>query len=315
MILVAELRYEGQCVGRGDTQTLVGIVGGQVGVGAVPTTGAQFQRTEHVVVAVKDVEHNLSLVGESRFLIVNAQQLIVQFEFRLDIVAGFLIFGEVSQSYGVVVFELVLAEHGTDRRQHIIIGTQGVTVLILFVDSQVRHTTISHGEQVGVVLLVVCIGQRHIGGNLDAVGNEIVQCYTGGETVELLFDDRTCLMVVSGGNTEVSLLTTTTQGYIMVLSPTGLFHGIHPVGIIVVHLVFRELTTRLIVDFVDIVAGTGLKMRVEVLFLQHHGVLVTIEQFHALGLIGACQTVAIGNAGLASYTTLGLDLNDTIGTL
>ena len=59
--------------------------------------------------------------------------------------------------------------------------------------------------------MVVGISQRHIGRNLDTVRHEIVQSHTCGETVQLLLDDRTSLVVVTGSNTEVSLLTTTAQ--------------------------------------------------------------------------------------------------------
>ena len=56
-------------------------------------------------------------------------------------------------------------------------------------------------------------------------------------------------------------------------------------------------------------------MGVEVLLLQHHGVLVTIEQLHAFRLVGSRKTQAVGHLRLASGTALGLDFDNTIGTL
>ena len=56
-------------------------------------------------------------------------------------------------------------------------------------------------------------------------------------------------------------------------------------------------------------------MWIEVLFLQHHRVFVTIEEFHTLRLIGTSQTETIGDTRLASHTTFGLDLDDTISAL
>ena len=56
-------------------------------------------------------------------------------------------------------------------------------------------------------------------------------------------------------------------------------------------------------------------MGIEVLLLQHHGVLVTVEQLHAFRLVGSRKTQAVGNLRLASGTALGLDFDDTIRTL
>ena len=122
-------------------------------------------------------------------------------------------------------------------------------------------------------------------------------------------------MVVTCSNTEVSLLTTTAQSNIVVLAPTRLFHGIYPVSIVVIHLILREFTTRLVVDFVDIGTGTSLQVRIEIFLFQHHGVLVTIEEVHAFRLVGAGQTEAIGHSGLTTDTAFGLDLDNTISTL
>ena len=64
--------------------------------------------------------------------------------------------------------------------------------------------------QEGVVVpLVVGICERDVRYDLDTVGHEVVESHTCAETVELLLDDRTCLMVVASTDTEVCLLTTT----------------------------------------------------------------------------------------------------------
>ena len=101
----------------------------------------------------------------------------------------------------------------------------------------------------------------------------------------------------------------------MVLAPTSLLHSIYPVGIIVIHLILRELTTRDIVNLIDVITGIGIHVRIEILLFQQHGVLVTVQQFHTVRLIGSGQTEAIGYARITTCATLGLDLDNTITTL
>ena len=98
----------------------------------------------------------------------------------------------------------------------------------------------------------------------------------------------------------------------MVLTPSGLLHLLQPVGIVVVHLIFRE--GRVVVQLRNI-AGHVAHLRIEVFFFHHHGVLVTVQHLIALGLIGARQTERIADARLTTRTALGLDLDDTIRTL
>ena len=56
----------------GHTQTLIGIVGGQVCIVAAPASSTQFQGTEHVVVTVEDIEHDLTFIGQTGFLFLYA---------------------------------------------------------------------------------------------------------------------------------------------------------------------------------------------------------------------------------------------------
>ena len=56
-------------------------------------------------------------------------------------------------------------------------------------------------------------------------------------------------------------------------------------------------------------------MGIEVFLLQHHGVLVTVQQFHTCGLVGTSQSEAVGHACLTTCTALGFNLNHTVGTL
>ena len=101
----------------------------------------------------------------------------------------------------------------------------------------------------------------------------------------------------------------------MVLSPTSLLDALHPVGVVVVHFFLGELCHRLDVTDFGNVTGSVAEQRVEVFLFQQHGVLVAIEQLDALGLVGARETVAVGDLRLAACTALRLNLDDTIGTL
>ena len=146
---------------------------------------------------------------------------------------------------------LVVAEHVGSRLQHgvILIGVLA-SQRVLLVDAHVRHLLVSQRQQTVVVLLVICIGEREVRRNLDALTDVVVECDTGGETVELLLDHRTCLMVETARNTEGSLLTTTGQGEVVVLSPTHLLHLFQPVGVVVIHFILRE--AGVVVQFGDI---------------------------------------------------------------
>ena len=101
------------------------------------------------------------------------------------------------------------------------------------------------------------------------------------------------------------------------MEPTMLCNGIHPVGIIIIHIVFSpfwcvsnfwdEIIRRLICE-------AGLLTRIEVGLLHVHGVVVTIEQLITLVNPVTCKTVVVTYSSLTLRTTLRLDLDDTIRT-
>ena len=217
----------------------------------------------------------------------------------------------MSQCDGVLVVQLVTQLTG-HRGQHGVIILQVVAVLVLLIDREVRHAHVRDGQQVAGVTLVLGVGQRDVRLNLDAVANEVVEVHTRGEAVELLLDDRTRLMVVAGSDAEVGLLTATAQSQVVFLAPAGLLHQLQPVGIVVIHLVLRE---RGVVVQLGDVTGLVTHGGVEVLLLQQHRVLVTVQHLVALRLVGTSQTEAVVDAGLTTRTTLGLDLDDTVRTL
>ena len=66
-----------------DAQTLIGIVGSQVGIFAAPSACAQFRWTEHIIIAVEDVEHDLSLIGKARLFVFNLKSAtIIQYTIK-----------------------------------------------------------------------------------------------------------------------------------------------------------------------------------------------------------------------------------------
>ena len=244
-------------------------------------------------------------------VIVDAQQVVAQLELGRDVVAGLIALCELGQCHGVLVVELVvqLARHGGKHRVVVFLVD---TVAVLLIYREVRHAHVGDGQQVAVVFLVLGVSQRDVGFNLDTVADEVVQVDTRGESVELLLNDRTGLMVVTSTDAEVSLLAATAQCKVVVLTPTRLLDFAQPVSIVVVHLILRE--AHVVVQLGDVTRSVA-QLRIEVLFLQQHGILVTIQHLVALRLVGAGQTSAEADAGLTACTALGLDFNHTVRTL
>ena len=125
-------------------------------------------------------------------------------------------------------------------------------------------------------------------------------------------------MVETATDTERSLLTTTRDGDVVVLAETRLGDGVTPVGIVaILSPLGKAARVVQIVDFGNsgsVRSGVVLT-GVEVGLLQHHGVVVTTQQVIALGLMGGCELQGVGHVGLATDTTLGGQLDDTVTTL
>ena len=60
--------------------------------------------------------------------------------------------------------------------------------------------------------------------------------------------------------------------------------------------------------------GNVALLGVEVSFLQHHGVAVTIQHLHTFGLPRARETIAEVDARLTAGTTTGSNFNNTVRT-
>ena len=81
----------------GNAQTLIGITCSQVSLFTSPSTSTQFHRTEHIIIAVRDIEHDFTLISKAGLFIFNTQQFVVQFEFWFNIITTFLTLCDISQ--------------------------------------------------------------------------------------------------------------------------------------------------------------------------------------------------------------------------
>ena len=246
---------------------------------------------------------------------VESQQVVVDDEFGVHVVAAALALCQIGHCHGVAHGALVFQVVGLagDGQWHGVEAVGVIAVLVLLVDGHVRHAALCVAQQTLVVHVVLGVGEREVGAHADALRDVVVECHAGGEAVELLLDDGTRLVVVTSGDTERGFLTTTRYGDVVVLSQTPLCDGVAPVGVVVELLVLRE--RRLVVDFVDVGRLVVVLLRVEVGLLQHHGVVVAIEHGHSLGLIGAGESQLVRHAWFASHTALGGQLDDTVTTL
>ena len=217
---------------------------------------------------------------------VHAKEVIVDDELRVEVVGAASFLGEVSAGHRVDELLLVVVEDRRGALQHLIVAVGVLTGdRVLLVDGHVRHLLHGDIEQVVVVHVVLGVGHREVGRDLDALTDIVVKCHTSGETVEFLHDHGTGLMVVTQADTEGGLLTTTGHGDVVVLTQTVLCDGVAPVGVVVVLLVFGE--RRIVVDLTDVLTACIALCGVEVALLKHHGVVVTIEQCVALWLVGS----------------------------
>ena len=175
--------------------------------------------------------------------------------------------------------------------------------------------TIVLAATISVVLQVVGIGQREVGREADAVRHVVVQHQARGQTVHLLLDDRTRLVVVAGRDTEGSLLSTTRDVEVGLVLLTKLLDGVNPIGVLVPVVGLGPRLGRHVVDFVDGRGGRRTLRGVVELFLEHHGVVVTIQQIVAARHPRTRELIAQRHFGFSACTALGGDLNDTVGAL
>ena len=197
--------------------------------------------------------------------------------------------------------------------QHDVELVRVLTLCVLTIDRHVGGHLLGTSQDIVVVVAQVGrIGQRERGTERDAVADEVVECQLGREAVELLLDDGTVLMVVTGRYAEVGLLTTTGDGQVVILAPSRLLYFVHPVGVVVPVL---ELSPRLVVvDLIDVRGSRGALCGVVVHFLQHHGVVVTVQQVVTLGLPRGLNTQGVVHTGGTAGTTLRANLNHTVST-
>ena len=242
----------------------------------------------------------------------STEQVVVQLEFRLDLIGRLIVLSLLGKSHGVDIGVLVITEFRVRGAEHMVVVVEVLTIDVLLIDREVWHFLVSDTEELAVVLMVFRIGHVEVGDNLDTVADEIVESSTSGESVELLLDDGTSLMVITSCDTEVGLLTTTREAHIVFLLPTSLTNGLAPVCVVVVHLIF--VPRLVIVELPDVGCLIG-KSRVVISLLHEHGVLVTVEQADSLRLESGHGAVRVLHLGLSSATTLGLDFDDTVCTL
>ena len=119
-------------------------------------------------------------------------------------------------------------------------------------------------------------------------------------------------MVIACTDAEMGFLTATRESEVVVLSPAHFLHFLQPVGVVVIHFIFRE--RGVVVQLLD-VTGSITQLGVEIFLLQQHRILVAIEHLVAIGLVCACETEAVVDARITTHTALGLDLDDTIRAL
>ena len=122
-------------------------------------------------------------------------------------------------------------------------------------------------------------------------------------------------MVVAGRDTESSFLTTTRDIEVSLVLLTKLLDSTHPVGVLVPVVCLGPRLCRHVVDFVDSRSGRRTLGGVIELLLQHHGVVVTIQQFVAGRHPSASELIAHRHPWFTASATLGGNLDNTVSTL
>ena len=324
-VLIVEVGNKGQLVAGCKGQRVVVIYLRAVIVAILPALGRQRAGPILGLTLREDVHVDQTDVVQLRGRVVLAHQVVVEAELRRDTVGllvapGLFGYGDrVTQTAdGRQLSRRCSCQRRTDivrgtLRQHDIEFIGVVAVGILTIDGHVGRQLLRTAQNVVIVVAQVGrIGQREGGAERDAVRHEVVECQFRGEAVELLLDDGTRLVVVTGRDAEVGLLATTGKRQVVVLAPAGLLHLLHPVGVVVPVL---ELSPRaVVVDLVDVGRCRGALGGVVVHLLQHHGVVVTVQQVVTLGLPRGLNTQGVVHTGGTAGTTLRANLNHTVST-
>ena len=188
---------------------------------------------------------------------------------------------------------------------------------ILPVYADIRHFSVCHVEKPFripaflIVLLVLGMGKGELRREAKTVRHLVVKVHQRRNAVKMLFDHRTRLVVVTHRYTVARLVATT--GYIngIVVSITVLCHSIHPVGVVVELLIFRE--SRVIVELWNI-ARILILAGIEISLFHEHGVVITRKHLAATGLFVRRELEKVLHLGRAFDTSLGLNHNHTVGT-
>ena len=248
----------------------------------------QLVGIELVNVLVEDVHVHASLPVQLGVLIIKSQQTIIQFKLRCDVVSVIIKLRQIGHRHGIGIHALVILEDIGRRLKHGIIFPSIRTRLgVLLIDAHIGHLLIGDSQQILIVAGVVGIGQREVRGNLNTLADIVIECDAGRESVQPLLDDRARLVVETARDTERCLLASTGYREVVILAKAPLCHGIHPVGIIVILLVFRKC--RIIVQLAN-VRGIVVLLWVEITFFQQHRIVITFQHFISLRLISTCQT-------------------------
>ena len=212
------------------------------------------------------------------------QQIIVDGEVRQDTIVVVSRPCQVSNSHRIAKC-LNIAKLGTGwishtrDRIHDEIFIRILAKGILPVDAHVRRYALRNTQQITVVLIVVIISEGKVGREPDAVAYKIIECHAGGKLIERLLDDCTRLVFIACRYTEHRLLATTTDIEIIIVGLRKLGNSLHPVGIVVPVLIISPVL--IIVYLVDVGRGITYLPWVIQLFLQQHGIIITVEKLIA----------------------------------
>ena len=250
---------------------------------------------------------------------IGAEEVVLQLKLGVERVGTVFVRRQPCHSHRVGQRALV-AELAGHALQRIVVTVGGGAVGSFGKDGKVGHLLVGDAEHadvlatlaVGIVLVVIDVGEREVGGDLDAVADVVVEVDTGAEAVEALPDDGAALVVPATADAESGLVASAGEGEAVAVLHAQLLHGADPVGVVVELLV---LTERGVVVELDDVASVVALLGIEVSLFKQHGVVVAVEHADALRLVGEVKAVAVGDAGRAAAAALGLDLDDAIGTL
>ena len=299
---------------------IIGIVVHLVGPGVAGQRGRIVDRTARRI----DIKVYAAVQRQSALVGLGAQQFVLDAEVRGQTVGFFAVRSLIGNGHGVAktpdgcqliageVTILGIDTAGTGVHDVVFISIRAVGILAE--DAHVGRHLLGQAEDVVTVVTVVArVGQGKVRGEADAVAHVVVEHQARGELLELLFDDGTRLVLVTGGDAEGSLLTTTREVQVVLMLSAELCHGVHPVGIVVPVLILRPC--GVIVQLLDVRGGIGFLGRIVEGLLHQHGVAVTVEQLVALRLPGAGELIGEIQAGFSTHTVLRRNEQHTIGAL